>query len=129
MDLPQQIDLDCGKTVTLRLVLIPDGQFEMGSAQNEKDRKDDEGPKRRVTISKPFYMAVCETSQAQYQAVLNQSPWKGEVWTRTGAVYPASNITWEMASAFCQALAKQTGRPVRLPTEAEWEYACRAGIC
>ena len=121
------IDLDCGNGVKLKLVLIPAGQFMMGSPQAEKDRKDDEGPQRRVTLSRPFYMAVCEITQAQFEAIEKRQPWKGKVWTREAPEHPASNITWNDATALCAALAKKTGREIRLPTEAEWEYACRAG--
>ena len=115
------------KGVTLKLARIPTGKFVMGSPRGEKGRDDDEGPQRQVTIGEPFYMGITEVTQAQWKAVMNTQPWKGKRNTRAGAGHPATCVGWDDATAFCTALSKKTGRAVRLPTEAEWEYACRAG--
>ena len=116
------LTLDLGKGVTMKLVLIPAGKFLMGSPDTEKGRKADEGPQHEVTISKPFYMGVYEVTQVQYEAVVgtNPSQYKGE--TR-----PVEKVSWHDAVEFCKRLSAKTGMPVRLPTEAEWEYSCRAG--
>jgi len=114
--------LACGNGVTMELVLIPAGQFIMGSASTEAKRHSDEGPQHRVRISKPFYMGKFEVTQQQYQAVMrkNLSDFKG-------SKNPVEQVSWHDAAAFCRKLSEKTGRTVRLPTEAQWEYACRAG--
>ena len=124
---PKSIELDCGGGVAMKLALIPAGEFMMGSPEGEQDRGSDEGPQRRVTISKPFYLGVTQVTQAQWRAVMNTEPWEGESFCQTGPDNPASHVSWDDATAFCNGLSKKTGRTVRLPTEAEWEYACRAG--
>ena len=118
--------LDLGKGVALKLVLIPAGKFMMGSPKTEKYRYADEGSQREVTISKPFYMGITEVTQAQWKAVMGTEPWSGKTWAKPGADHAASYIGWDDATSFCKALSRKTGKPVRLPTEAEWEYACRA---
>ena len=122
------LTLKLAKGMTMNLVRIPAGRFTMGSPGTEKGRKSNEGPQRRVTIGKSFYMAVTEVTQAQWTEVMGTTPWKGKQHAKAGADRAASYITWHSANAFCEALSKKTGRTVRLPTEAEWEYACRAGM-
>ena len=119
---PKELTLTCARDVTMKLVLIPSGKFPMGSPAGEKDRFSDEGPQRRVTISKPFHMGVHEVTQDQYAAVMGKNPSKF-----SGLMNPVEQVSWEAAVEFCRRLAKTTGWAVRLPTEAEWEYACRAG--
>jgi len=119
--------LDLGRGATMRLVLIPAGKFLMGSAKSEPGHKDNEGPQREVTISKPFYMGVCEVTQWQWRAVMGTSPWGNSASAKSGDNFAASYISWKKATKFCKALSKTTGRKVALPTEAQWEYACRAG--
>jgi len=75
-----------------------------------------------VTISKAFYMGVFEVTQAQYQAVIASNPSNLK-----GASNPVEQVCWDDAVAFCKKLSAKTGKTVRLPTEAQWEYACRAG--
>jgi len=114
--------LTLGKGVKMKLVRIPAGKFMMGSPKTEKDRKDSEGPQRRVTISKAFYMGVTEVTQAQYECITGKNPS-----TFKDPQNPVEKVSWNDATAFCAALSKKARRTVRLPTEAQWEYACRAG--
>ena len=114
--------LTLAKGVKMKLVRIPAGKFVMGSPKTEKDRREGEGPQREVTISKAFYMGVTEVTQLQYQFVTGKNPSKF-----TGPQNPVEQVSWDNATAFCTVLSKKTRRAVRLPTEAQWEYACRAG--
>jgi len=116
------LTFDLGGGVSMKLVKIPAGTFMMGSPASEARRGSDEGPQRRVTISKPFYMGIYEVTQEQYQAVLGENPSNF-----TGAKNPVKKISWNNAAEFCRRLSVKTGKTVRLPTEAQWEYACRAG--
>jgi formylglycine-generating enzyme required for sulfatase activity len=119
---PSSLTLDLGNRVTVKLVRIRPGTFMMGSPDSEQGRDMNEGPQHEVTISKPFYMGVTEVTQAQYEAVMGGNP---SIFK--GATNPADNISWNDATEFCKKLSEKTGKKVRLPTEAEWEYACRAG--
>jgi len=96
---------------------IPPGQFLMGGSGN-----DNEKPQRRVTLTKGFWMGIHPVTQKQFEGVMgyNPSQFKGD--TR-----PVEQVSWEDAQEFCKKLRELTGKPIRLPTEAEWEYACRAG--
>ncbi len=118
------LTLDLGKGVTMKLVLIPAGSFLMGSPRSDLDREEDrrEEPQHKVTISKPFYMGLTEVTQEQYEAVIGKNPAEFR-----GAKNPVEQVSWDDGVAFCKALSKKGGKTVRLPTEAEWEYACRAG--
>ena len=118
----KELTLDLGGGVTMKLVLIPAGKFMMGSPESEKGRDENEGPQHEVTISKPFYMGVTEVTQAQYEAVMGTNPSHFK-----GATNPVEMVSWNDATEFCKKLSEKTGQTVRLPTEAEWEYACRAG--
>ncbi len=114
--------LDMGNGVTLKLVLIPSGKFLMGSSASEPGRRGNEGPQRWVTISKAFYIGVTEVTQAQYQSLMDRNPSRFK-----GASNPVEQASWNEAIAFCKALSKKTGKQIVLPTEAQWEYASRAG--
>ena len=113
--------------VEMKLVLVPAGTFRMGSPAAEVGRYDDEGPRHEVTIEKAFYMGATEVTQAQWLAVTGSGPWAGKPYVREGREHAASWISWGAAADFCRRLSDRTGLAVRLPTEAEWEYACRAG--
>lgn len=128
-DSSRTLTLDLGKGATMKLALIPAGKFLMGSPKEDTDREGDgrEEPQHEVTISRPFYMGVTEVTQAQWKAVMETQPWKGQPYSRDGDDNAAGYITFPAAIAFCAELARRTGRTIRLPTEAEWEYACRAG--
>ncbi len=119
---PSTLTLDLGKGVTMKLVRIRPGKFMMGSPNSEQGRNGNEGPQHEVTISKPFYMAVTEVTQAQYEAVMGTNPSANK-----GPTNPVERVSWDDAVLFCRKLSGKTGKAFRLPTEAEWEYACRAG--
>jgi formylglycine-generating enzyme required for sulfatase activity len=108
--------------VTMRFVYIPPGKFTMGSPDSEEGHGAEEGPQHEVTISKPFYMGATEVTQAQYEAVMGTNPSKFK-----DATNPVETVSWDEATEFCKKLSEKTLQAVRLPTEAEWEYACRAG--
>jgi|GEM_PF-1540121 len=118
--------LDLGNGVKLATVKIQSGKFTMGSPASEAARKNDETQKS-VTIDKDFYMGESEVTQAQWKAVMGTTPWKGQSNVKEGDAYPATYVSWDDAQAFMQKLSQLTGKKVRLPSEAEWEYACRAG--
>jgi len=120
MSLEQAIDLGSG--VMMEFVLIPVGEFDMGSPSSEDDRCDDEGPVHHVKISKPFYMGKFQVTQEQYRAVTGTNPSNF-----SGNKLPVENVSWYDAVEFCYILSDKEGKTFRLPTEAEWEYACRAG--
>ena len=119
-----------GELLGLDMILIPAGTFLMGSPKDELDRNDDEGPQHDVRVSS-FFMGRYPVTQAQWRFVagltqvnreldLDPSNFKGDD-------HPVERVFWHDAVEFCDRLAKHIGRPYRLPTEAEWEYACRAG--
>jgi formylglycine-generating enzyme required for sulfatase activity len=113
-------------TIGMSLNLIPAGTFMMGSPEGEEGRKDDEH-QHKVTITKAFYMQATEVTQGQWQEVMGTEPWKGKSLVKEGANYAAVYMNWDDAVEYCEKLSKQEGKTYRLPTEAEWEYACRAG--
>ncbi|MCY2930077.1 MAG: formylglycine-generating enzyme family protein [Planctomycetota bacterium] len=122
LEFARWVRLDLGKGVVLKLVVIPAGKFTMGSPESEKDRGVSEGPPRAVTISKAFCLGVYEVTQEQYEAVMGANPSAFK-----GAKNPAEQVSWDDAVEFCKKLSAKTGKAARLPTEAQWEYACRAG--
>ena len=113
------------------MVWIPPGQFVMGSPNDEVGRDQDEGPETKVTITRGFWMGKCELTQAEYKAVLGANP---SIFTGD-TNRPVEKVSWQEAMDYCTRLTEQaqaagqlpTGYLYRLPTEAEWEYACRAG--
>jgi len=112
------------------LVPIPAGQFQMGSPDSNRNN---EKPQHLVKITKPFYLSVYEVTQQQYEKVMGVRPWQGKEstgekkWGKDGPDYPATYMDWKDAVEFCRKLSEQEGVEYRLPTEAQWEYACRAG--
>jgi len=118
----RELVLDLGKGVTMKLVRIPAGRFLMGSPEAEADRERHEGPRHWVRISRPFHMGVTEVTQGQYEAVMGTNPSKSQ-----GANRPVESVSWQDAVRFCRKLSAKTRRRIVLPTEAQWEYACRAG--
>ena len=113
-------------SIGVKLVMIPKGKFMMGSPKTEKDRREDE-IQVEVKISENFYMGSTEVTQAQWVAVMGKNPSVFQ-----GEHFPVENIRWAKAVDFCVRLSEMpeeenAGRKYRLPTDAEWEYACRAG--
>jgi len=112
-----------GEDVNLAMIYIPAGTFFMGANTGEIGANQDEYPQHQVNIKEPFYMGKYPITQAQYKAIMN-----GENPSDTkGDQRPVERITWDMAINYCQQLSAKTGKTYRLPSEAEWEYAARAG--
>ena len=146
----------------MKLTLIPPGQFDMGTAPPptepatkaaEKslnqakanatrliEKKSDESPRHRVTITRPYCIGTCEATQDQYEGVMGTNPSRfaprgrdrQETASGSRAQYPVESVSWPEAGEFCRRLSalpaeQAAARQYRLPTEAEWEYACRAG--
>ncbi|HKV42216.1 MAG TPA: SUMF1/EgtB/PvdO family nonheme iron enzyme [Blastocatellia bacterium] len=116
--------------VTLEMVAIPGGEFVMGAPEGELSSEDRERPQHKVTLS-PFYMGKYVVTQAQWHVVAgwprNGQDLRAEPSNFSGEGLPVEQVSWDDAVEFCARLAKRTGENYRLPTEAEWEYACRAG--
>ncbi|MEH2438777.1 SUMF1/EgtB/PvdO family nonheme iron enzyme [Nostoc sp.] len=112
---------DLGNGMTLEMVQIPGGTFTMGSPEDEAQREKDESPQHQVKVP-GFFMGKYEITQAQYKAITDNNPsnFKGEK-------RPVEQVSWDDAVEFCKKLSQKTGKTYRLPSEAEWEYACRAG--
>jgi sulfatase modifying factor 1 len=152
----ETITTQTGEKLSFEMVLIPTGTFEMGSPADEAGRKDDEGPQHKVRLDK-FYLCTTETTielfMAYYQetvsakkdfittqeakkdseqaddvdAITGPTPVYGDMTMGYSEKHPAMGMTWHNAMTFCRWLSMKTGKEYRLPTEAEWEYACRAG--
>jgi len=141
--------------IGMKLVRIPAGEFTMGSPANEKGRRADE-PQRQVRISRDFFIGRCEVTRGQFRQFVEATGYKTEAergirggygydepankldgpdhrysWRFTGFPqtdeHPVVNVSWNDANAFCRWLGQKEKRIYRLPTEAEWEYACRGG--
>jgi len=146
-----------GEDISFDMVLVPGGTFEMGSPKDEPDRKDNEGPQHKVrlapfylcttettlelfmayyqetmTSKKDFFEEETTENEAKQSkgdvdAISGPTPVYGDLTMGYGKKHPAVGMTWHNATIFCTWLSRKTGRKYRLPTEAEWEYACRAG--
>ena len=153
----ETITAKTGEKVSFEMVLIPGGTFQMGSPANDTGRKDDEGPQHKVrldefylcstettiklfmiyyqetvTAKKDFIEVEQEKKKAEeagsdMDAISGPTPVYGDMTMGYGEKHPAMGMTWFNATFFCKWLSKKTGKIYRLPTEAEWEYACRAG--
>ena len=113
-------------SIGMKLVLIPAGEFLMGSPKDEAGRSDDE-LQHRIRITKPLYVGQTEVTQDQWESVMETKPWSGKAFVKAGPEYAATYVSWDDAQEFCRRLSEKEGATYRLPTEAEWEYACRAG--
>jgi len=118
---PKEEVIDLGKGVKLEVVLIPAGKFMMGSPKDEKDRSFNED-QHEVTISKPYYIGKYEVTQEQWESIMGNNPSDTK-----GAKLPVTDVSWNDCQAFIKKLNEKTKGGYRLPTEAEWEYSCRAG--
>jgi formylglycine-generating enzyme required for sulfatase activity len=123
--LPKELTIDLGKGVKLEMVLIPAGEFLMGSPDSDKDARDSEKPQHRVRITKPFYFGKYPVTQEQWEAVMgnHRSLFKGPK-------NPVETVGWDDCQQFLAKLNSKSstqGGKFQLPSEAQWEYACRAG--
>ena len=128
---------DLGNGIQLEMVMIPSGSFMMGSPETEEGSNNNERPQHQVTI-KAFCLGKYQVTQAQWRAVAafpqvnrelkpEPSNFKGDGSTSLTNHRPVESVSWEDAVEFCDRLSRHTKRQYRLPSEAEWEYACRAG--
>ena len=126
---PEQLELGdpIVNSIGMVLVPIPAGEFQMGSPDSDNDAKDNEKPQHLVKITKPFYLSVFEVTQQQYAKVMGVCPWQGKKLVKDGLDYPATYVSWHEAVEFCHELSEREGVEYCLATEAQWEYACRAG--
>jgi sulfatase modifying factor 1 len=139
-----------GESISFEMVGVPGGTFVMGSPKDQVGSEDNERPPHKVHVA-PFYLCATETTlelfQAYYEetmdaaksdasangnrdnldAITGPTPVYGDMTMGYGKMHPAMGMTWHNATTFCEWLSRKTGRKYRLPTEAEWEYACRAG--
>ena len=120
-------------SIGIKLVLISKGTFMMGSPESEEGRRENE-TQHEVTISNDYYLGAYEVTQTQYQTVIGNNPscYQGALVGNQNADLPVENVSLDDAVEFCKKLSelpeeKKAGRVYRLPTEAQWEYACRAG--
>jgi formylglycine-generating enzyme required for sulfatase activity len=112
---------DLGKNINLEMIFIPASTFKMGSPETEKDRNENE-TLHKVTITKSFFLGIYTVTQEQWEAVMGNNPSNTK-----GSNLPVTNISWEDCQDFIKKLNAKTNGGYRLPMEAEWEYACRAG--
>jgi len=109
-------------SVGMAMAWLPNGVFTMGSTDKEARRTKTEGPAHRVAFDAGFWMSATEVTQEQWSALMDGNPSQFK-----DPKLPVENVTWDEANEFCARLSKREGRKYRLPSEAEWEYACRAG--
>ena len=117
----EEVIEDLGKGVSLEMVLIPAGNFTMGSPELESGRCYDE-TQHEVTLTKPYYIGKYEVTQEQWEAVMGDNP-SDTKWAKL----PVTDLSWEDCKEFIKKLNAKTNGGYRLPTESEWEYACRGG--
>jgi formylglycine-generating enzyme required for sulfatase activity len=123
---PARVGAEAGEArdfAGMTFVWIPPGDFMMGSETGD----DDERPVHRVTISRGFWMGKYEVTKAQWETVMDTRPWEGEHYVNPDPDSPASHLSFAAAESFATRLNEKGYGRFRLPTEAEWEYACRAG--
>lgn len=121
-DPAKDLSLPLADRIALEAVLVPAGRFMMGSPDTERGRDPDEGPVREVKVPSAFYIGRYEVTQEQYEAVMGLNPSQFR-----GPRHPVESVSSFEAQDFCERASRRLGREVRLPTEVEWEYACRAG--
>ena len=119
-------------SVGMTFVKVPAGRFKMGSLASEPGHREHEGPVHEVSVGRAFYLGAFPVTQFQYEKVVGTNPAKFARGKGGGPDHPVEHVSWKEAEAFCRLLAElpeeaEHNRSYRLPTEAEWEYACRAG--
>jgi formylglycine-generating enzyme required for sulfatase activity len=122
---PKKLAVDLGGGVKIEMVLIPAGEFLMGSPVSDKDARPNEKPQHRVRITKPFYLGKYLVTQEQWEAIMGKKPSQFK-----GPKNPVEHVSWDDCQQFLGKLNAKSaaGRgKFQLPTEAQWEYACRAG--
>lgn len=127
---PANLPATVSNSLGMRLALIRQGNFTMGVSSAERSVRADDGPAHEVRLTQPFYLGEFEVTQGQYEAVMGVNPSHFTDANGGGADHPVDRVSWEDAVLFCKRLSarsEERGRTYRLPTEAEWEYACRAG--
>ena len=125
------VPVEITNSIGMKLRLIPAGEFTMGS----QDSGPYLGPRHKVWITNPFYIGVYEVTQSEYEKVMGANPsgfskggrYAGRVSEKDTSGHPVEMVIWDDATEFCMKLSAKEGNAYRLPTEAEWEYACRAG--
>jgi eukaryotic-like serine/threonine-protein kinase len=115
-----------GNSVNLTMVKIPAGKFLIGSPASEEGRQSHESLQHEVKVTE-FYMAQTLVTQAQWQAIMGNNPSSFQPWFQSNDRLPVEQVSWQDAMDFCQKLSEKTGRRYTLPSEAQWEYACRGG--
>ena len=144
------VPVEITNSINMRLRLIPPGEFLMGATPDDEQAKADERPQHPVRLTRPFYLGVTEVTNAQFERFVTATGYRTEVevdgkgawlasdhtrdpsrtWRKLaeiGADFPVTCVTWKDAGEFCRWLSDREGKTYRLPTDAEWEYACRAG--
>jgi formylglycine-generating enzyme required for sulfatase activity len=125
-------DVDLGEGESLRLIQIPAGDFLMGSPANEPRQENSEGPQHRVKLA-TFLIGQIPVTRAQWAVVARWAKIERDLQPNPGFSSsqgdrnPVSGVSWEQAMEFCRRLSQRTGLSFTLPSEAQWEYACRAG--
>ena len=130
-----ELTLDLGSGERMKMVKIPAGEYWMGSSEDEEGRGDSEAPRHRVRIGKAFYIGKYEVTQGQWGAVMGSNPSafssggseSDKVRGMDTSRFPVDSVSWEDCQEFCRKLSQRVGREIRLPSESEWEYACRSG--
>ncbi|MFM8724154.1 MAG: formylglycine-generating enzyme family protein, partial [Planctomycetaceae bacterium] len=109
----------------MKFRVIPAGTFPMGSPEGKGN--DNERPQHSVTITKAFGLGVHTVTQGQWRKLMGSTPWSGRSYVKEGPEIAATYVSWDDGVSFCQKLSSSEGVRYRLPTEAEWEWSCRAG--
>jgi serine/threonine protein kinase/formylglycine-generating enzyme required for sulfatase activity len=129
-----KVPIEYENTIGMKTVLIPPGEFTMGRMPGESARFPPNGlyqepapTQHKVTLTRPFRISTTEVTRRQWREVMGSEPWRGKDKGPDGDDYPANHTSKPAARDFCKRLSEKEGKTYRLPTEAEWEFACRAG--